>query len=165
MSQILSFVSLVLKTTKSLFSRAAVNFNDKFYIALVAPELFLFSGCKNCILRITDTLRGKCSCKYFVVVENFKQRFLKAFWFSLETRFGSPGISLAFTPISSFFFFLIYDFPLSRHPLREKCPKTELFLVGLQENTARNNSVFGHFFRRDQCQHFPENFAIKCFSV
>ena len=104
MSQILSFVSLVLKTTESLFSRAAVNFNDKFYIALVAPELFLFSGCKNCILRITDTLRSKCSYKYFVVVENLKQRFLKAFWFSLETRFGSPGISLAFTPISFFFF-------------------------------------------------------------
>ena len=111
MSQILSFVSLVLKTTESLFSRAAVNFNDKFYIALVAPELFLFSGCKNCILRITDTLRSKCSYKYFVVVENLKQRFLKAFWFSLETRFGSPGISLAFTPISFFFFkFMIFHF-------------------------------------------------------
>ena len=164
MSQILSFVSLVLKTTESLFSRAAVNFNDKFYIALVAPELFLFSGCKNCILRITDTLRSKCSYKYFVVVENLKQRFLKAFWFSLETRFGSPRISLAFTPISFFFFFkfMIFHF---QDIHGEKCPKTELFLVGLQENTARNNSVFGHFFRSDQCQHFPENFTIKCFSV
>ena len=38
--------------------------------------------------------------------------------------------------------------------LREKCPDTELFLVliflysvQIQENTDRNNSVFGHFSR------------------
>ena len=49
-----SFCIIGPKKIKSLFSRAAANFNHKFDIALVAPELFLFSWCKNCTWGISD---------------------------------------------------------------------------------------------------------------
>ena len=57
--------------------------------------------------------------------------------------------------VSSWINLVIIDITvLAKHPLREKCPNTELFLVRIflysvriQENTARNNSVFGPFSR------------------
>ena len=38
---------------------------------------------------------------------------------------------------------------LIKYSLREKCPKTKFFLVRVQENLARKNSLFGHFSLSD----------------